>query len=78
VNSAEDDIGAALTSQSSNLISTQGIPRVYTDAYDIATLDAAWIHRTEHFIDQYRVAERRGRGSRKHIEPARRDNGSAK
>jgi len=58
VNSAEDDVGTALPCQSPNLISTQRIPRMDADADDISTLDAAWIHRTECFIDHYGVAER--------------------
>ena len=54
VNSAEDDIGAALPSQSANLIPAQGIPRMDADADDISALDAAWIHRSECLIDDYR------------------------
>jgi hypothetical protein len=77
VNSSKDDISPSLTSQFADLVPTQGIPRVYANAYDVATLDSVWIHATERFIDQYRIAERSGRSSRKHVKPARRDDGSA-
>ena len=78
VNSAEDYIGAALPRHFANLISAQGIPRMDTDADDIATLDAVRIYRTERFIDEKRIAEGGWRSSRKYIQPTRRNNGSAK
>jgi hypothetical protein len=78
VNSAEDDKGSALSRQFANLISAQGIPRVDSNANDIAGLDAEGIKRSEGLINEDWIAERGWCCRGNYEEPARSDNGSAK
>jgi hypothetical protein len=77
MNSTEDHKGAAPPSYSADLISAECVPRVYPYADDISALDAIGIDRIECFIDNFGVAEGFWRGTRKYIQPARRNHGSA-
>jgi hypothetical protein len=78
VNPAEDDEGAAPASDSADLVAAEGVEGMNADTDDIAGLEAGWIHRTERFIGDRRIAKGGRRCGGNHVDPSWRDHGGAK
>jgi hypothetical protein len=70
VNPAIDHPRAALARHASDLISTQSIAGMDTDADNIARLYLLGIQRFQRLIDQYGIAKTSRRGCRQNVQPA--------
>ena len=77
MNAAKHHIRAALSRFAPDLVPAQRVAGVNADADDVARPDRLVIDVLERFVDDERVAALARSGGRKHIEPARRDDGRA-
>ena len=77
VDAAEYDLGPALAHGAPDLVPAQRVPRVDADADDVAWLHLLRVENLQRLVADHRIAETRRRGGRKHVQPARRDDGGA-
>ena len=66
VNAAIDHRGAGGARRPAHFVATQGVPRVDTDADDVARLNGGEVEKFEGFVSQNGVARIRGRSRREH------------
>lgn len=67
VNPSEHHVRPAFACHFANCVTAQRICCMDTDAHNIPSADAPWIHRRERFIDQGGIAERGRRRRRQYI-----------
>jgi hypothetical protein len=71
VNSSKNYIRTPLACHLPNLVSAESIRSVDADTYNITGLDGIWVHSSQGFVDQQRIAKALWCCCRKNIQPAR-------
>src|SRR5690242_10305507 len=77
MDAAEYHIGATLACEASHGVTAQSIPRMDSDADDVAGRDALGDQTFKSFVTNYRIAKFDWCRGRQHVQPTRRDDGGS-